>query len=80
MQPEVRKLLWDMRRACKRISRFTAVGILESYTNDDMVRSAVERQFEIIGEALNRLLKSNPKIAENISEYRRIISFRNALN
>lgn len=43
------------------------------------MRSAVERQFEIIGEALSRLNKSEPTIAARISEYRRIIGFRNVL-
>lgn len=44
-----------------------------------MLRSAVERQFEIIGEALNQLSKVAPEIAGQISEYRRIVAFRNIL-
>lgn len=41
------------------------------------MRAAVERQFEIIGEALGQLAKLDPEMAAQISEHRRIIAFRN---
>ena len=44
-----------------------------------MMRAAVERQFEIIGEAVNRLSDLNSDLAQRISERRRIINFRNQL-
>jgi uncharacterized protein with HEPN domain len=43
------------------------------------LRSAVERQFEIIGEALNQLYKSEPQWAQRIPDLREIVAFRNLL-
>jgi uncharacterized protein with HEPN domain len=45
-----------------------------------LLRSAVERQFEIAAEALNRLLKLSPELAKRLTDYRRIIDFRNLLS
>jgi uncharacterized protein with HEPN domain len=44
-----------------------------------MLRLAVERSFEIIGEAINQLAKNDPDIAQRISEWRNVIVFRNIL-
>lgn len=44
-----------------------------------MVRAAVERKFEIIGEALAQLARLDPALAARVPEYRRIIAFRNVI-
>ena len=44
-----------------------------------MPRSAVERQFGIIGEALSRLSRDHAEVAAEIPDRARIIAFRNIL-
>lgn len=79
MRPEAAKLLWDVREASDLIPRFVGDRDFESYHADQLVRSAVERQFEIIGEALGRLSRIDPGVASQIPELGRIVAFRNTL-
>lgn len=44
-----------------------------------MLRPAVEREFEIIGEAMAQMLKLAPELSAVITASRRIIAFRNML-
>ena len=50
-----------------------------SYASDELRKSAVERQLEIIGEALNRLRKADPEVAQRIPDISRIVGLRNIL-
>jgi uncharacterized protein with HEPN domain len=79
MQLEAKKLLEDVRQACEEILAFTNGKTFKDYKRDRLLRSGVERQFEIIGEALNHLVKTAPAVADQVSHYKRIISFRNIL-
>jgi uncharacterized protein with HEPN domain len=79
MRPEVRKYLYDMQQACERIAAFVPGKTASDYRNDVMLQSAVERQFQIIGEALNQALKIEPQLASELSDTKRIIAFRNIL-
>jgi uncharacterized protein with HEPN domain len=79
MQLEAKKHLEDMRRAMDLLAQFTAERKVEDYQDDPMLASAVERQFEILGEALNRLLKLDPSFESRITGARRIVDFRNIL-
>ncbi|MDK2988972.1 MAG: hypothetical protein PWR16_501 [Methanoculleus sp.] len=76
---EGRKYLYDVAEAADYIAQFTAGRTYEEYRNNPMLRSAVERQFEIIGEALNQLLRREPDLQERISDASLIIAFRNRL-
>ena len=78
-QREVRKYLFDINQACELLVQFVNNRSLSDYNSDPLLRSAVERQFEIIGEALNKALKYDPSLVNRISDTRRIIAFRNQL-
>ena len=79
MRPESRKHVWDALSAADRIARFVADRGFEDYAEDELLRSAVERQFEIIGEALSQLRRADPETASSIPELPRVIAFRNIL-
>ena len=79
MENEAKKHLFDLVEACKRIEEFTNSKTLDQYRTDPLLRSAVERQFQIAGEALQKLLKRFPEVANQITDYRSIINFRNIL-
>ena len=73
------KLLEDIRDAAAFVRQATDGRTLDEYRRDRLLRHAVERNFEIIGEAVGRLAKSDPATAARISDYSQIISFRNVL-
>ena len=55
MQPETQKLLLDIQAAALEVFQFTHGMNLSAYRNDSKCRAAVERKFEIMGEACTRL-------------------------
>jgi uncharacterized protein with HEPN domain len=79
MQPDAPALLWQARRAAGLILDFMSGRTFEEYEHDPMLRSAVERQFQVIGEALNRLSRVDPATAERVPDLPRIVAFRNVL-
>ncbi|MGD0015190.1 MAG: HepT-like ribonuclease domain-containing protein [Bryobacteraceae bacterium] len=79
LPPEVRKFLFDIAQACQLLTEFVSGKTYEDYRVDALVRSAVERQFEIIGEALRAAVQSSPELAGRITHASRIIAFRNRL-
>ncbi len=79
MHADARKLLWDAQHAAERIARFAAGKTFTEYEADEYLRSAVERQFEIVGEAMSQLRRIDPGTAAAIAELTRIVAFRNIL-
>lgn len=80
MPHSVRKLLFDLTLACEETMRFCAGKNLVVFQGDRMLQLAVERQFEIIGEALARLERADAgSLSAKIPEYRQIIGFRNLI-
>jgi uncharacterized protein with HEPN domain len=79
MELEIKKLIYDLDQAIGLLEIYTQDKKLADYQANTMLRSAVERQFEILGEALNRLKRIDSEVVARISDYQRIIGFRNVL-
>lgn len=73
------KWLGDILTSAEVILSATGGKSVGDYRSDAIVRGAVERHFEIIGEAVNRIARHDPGTAEKIGNYPKIISFRNLL-
>ena len=79
MRPESYAPVWNVLQAVRALRRFTQGVSEEEYLSDLMLSSAVERQIEILGEALNRVRKSDPQTADQIPDIHRIIGMRNII-
>lgn len=79
MANETNSLLFDVIEGCRRVEEFTASLGFEEYDNNDLIRSAVERQFIIIGEAINRLKACDEGVYSAIPYASQIVGFRNIL-
>lgn len=78
-QRDATKYLQDILNACELISTFVASKSFEEYRDDLLLRSAVERQLEIIGEAVGNVLRIEPLLESKIDHARRIVGLRNRL-
>lgn len=79
MRPEVVKYLEDVRQACGLLEDFIRGRTFAEYDADALLRSAVERQFITIGEALIRAAKIEAAISTSFTAFREIVGFRNIL-
>lgn len=73
------KTLDDIHDAASFIPEASTGKVLEDYRNDRLLKQAIERNFEVAGEAIGRLSREAPEAAGRIGEYERIIAFRNVL-
>jgi uncharacterized protein with HEPN domain len=79
MDDRCRECLQDVLEQAGEVREFTSGMTYEIYVSDRKTQAAVERKFEIIGEALNRLHDADKELLSQIRDYRSIISFRNIL-
>ena len=75
---DVSLLLGDMLESARKIKRYTLGCTFEDFLNDDKTADAVIRNFEIIGEAANRI-DSDFRISQPQLEWTRIRGFRNRI-
>jgi len=71
--------LWDMIRSGEDIQQFLSGVSFADYEQNRLVRAAVERSFEIIGEALCQARDYYPELKDKIGEHRQIVNFRNRI-
>ncbi len=76
MQPEIKTWLFDVLHGIAEIDTYFENGYLfQDFVTDTKTQRAVERNIEIIGEAINRVLHKNSDIA--ITNARLIVQTRN---
>jgi uncharacterized protein with HEPN domain len=79
MNERVLKYLYDIKFAIQEIDSFF-IGRekrFEEYSNNILLKRAIERDLEIIGEAMNRILKEDSEFA--LANARRIVGLRNQI-
>lgn len=79
MRPESAAFIWDALGAAREIGEFLDGVPLNEYLTDVLRRRAVERGFEIVGEALNNLRRVDPATAAQIPGLREAVGLRNIL-
>lgn len=80
MQREPHTYLRHVLSATRAIETFVEGKAFEEYSADLLLKSAVERQLEITGEALSQLSKIAPDLAARVPDLGRIIAFRDLLD
>ena len=73
------KYLLDALNACNNIITFIENKTFEQYSQDLLLRSAVERQFEILGEAFSQLDHIAPDYRDEFPDIGNIIGMRNRI-
>ncbi len=79
MNNHTRKLLFDVQDSARSIRHWCQNRTFAEYEANRQFRRAVEREFEIIGEALNQLSHEDPATAARLHHLSRIVGFRNRI-
>ncbi len=81
MDEKVLAWSWDIDNSIKEIEFFFEgkPKVFEEFEKNLLLKRAVERNLEIIGEAMNRILKRDPAMESNFTEARAIVNLRNMI-
>lgn len=79
MSERLPKHLDDAAHAARLALRFAAACSVDDYRADELRRSAVERQVEIVGEACRRALSDTPDLRERVPEMPLAVAMRNRI-
>jgi uncharacterized protein with HEPN domain len=74
-----KKYLYDIVNCSEFVLQLTKEKTVDDYKNDRVFRSALERELQVIGEAMLQLDHISPETVEKTSEHRNIIGFRHVL-
>ena len=79
MDERIEKWLYDIKIAIDEIDSFFSKDEYDffAYRKNTMLKRAVERNLEIIGEAVNRILKRDPSFESKIKDAKAIVGLRN---
>jgi len=76
MQLEIKTYLFDIKTSIDSINEYLGGNRdFNAYKANKLLKRGIEREFEIIGEAANRILKIDPDFP--IEDARKIVDFRN---
>lgn len=79
MRRDPAKLYEDVLHAVEEIDAFCRGKTFDDFQGDRALQLIIERELEIIGEALARLRRDHPDLAEQIDGIHKIIGLRNVL-
>lgn len=79
MSRKVDQIFFDINEAAQDLQRFVDGKTLTDLKADRLLEAAIERQFEIIGEALNRLSRESPEEFASFPDADRIVGMRNII-
>lgn len=79
MRREAGAHLWDAAEAARLVREFARGKTLTDFNSDLVIRSAIERQLEILGEALNRLRRDDSDTGIRVPGLDRIVGMRNVI-
>jgi uncharacterized protein with HEPN domain len=79
MQADLRMYLIDIADSLAELDEYTSGKVFADYLANRQLRRAVERVFEIIGEAMSKMIHRFPESKVKIDHARRIANFRNII-